>query len=222
MNFDEWVGEFFQVLDEEKMTPKQKQILLAAVEVFAEKGYAGTSTSEIAKKAGVAEGTIFRHYKTKKELLLSIVAPVVAKLVAPFVIENIRKVIDQDFPSYEDFLRALIKNRIEFLRSHFRVIKIFMQEIPFHDELKEQFQHYVAENVLVRFQSIVSHFQDRGELIDLPAISIIRHTASVIGGLLIARFLIVPDAEWEEEQVIEETIQMLLYGIKAKEKYSRC
>ncbi|WP_257352030.1 TetR/AcrR family transcriptional regulator [Pseudalkalibacillus decolorationis] len=216
MNVEQWKEEFFLILDEDKMTQKQKQILLAAVEVFAEKGYAGASTAEIAKRAEVAEGTIFRHYRTKKELLLSIVAPVMAKLVAPFLIEDIRKILDKDFPSYETFLRALIINRMEFLRRHFSVVKIFMQEIPFHDELKENFRHYVIENVLTRFKQIVEHFQERGELIELPVMAIIRHTATSIGGLLIARFLIIPEEEWEEDRVIEETVQMILYGIKAK------
>ena len=40
--------------------------ILEAVDMFGEKGYASTSTSEIAKRAGVAEGTIFRYYKTKR------------------------------------------------------------------------------------------------------------------------------------------------------------
>ena len=40
-------------------TEKQRRILEAAVEVFAERGFAGTPTAEIAKRAGVAEGTIF-------------------------------------------------------------------------------------------------------------------------------------------------------------------
>ena len=54
------------------MTEKQINILSAAIELFSEKGYEATATSEIAKKAKVAEGTIFRYYKTKKELLFAI------------------------------------------------------------------------------------------------------------------------------------------------------
>ena len=54
------------------MTEKQISILSAAIELFSEKGYEATATSEIAKKAKVAEGTIFRYYKTKKELLYAI------------------------------------------------------------------------------------------------------------------------------------------------------
>lgn len=54
------------ISQEEKMTPKQIAILEAAIEIFSDKGYSAAATSEIAQKAGVAEGTIFRYYKTKR------------------------------------------------------------------------------------------------------------------------------------------------------------
>ncbi|MDP4107839.1 MAG: helix-turn-helix domain-containing protein, partial [Bacillota bacterium] len=44
------------------MTEKQQKIVETAIQMFADKGYASTSTAEIAKAAGVAEGTIFRHF----------------------------------------------------------------------------------------------------------------------------------------------------------------
>ncbi|MBW2185312.1 MAG: helix-turn-helix transcriptional regulator, partial [Deltaproteobacteria bacterium] len=40
---------------------KRKQILGSALELFAEQGFRGTSTAEIAKHAGVATGTLFHH-----------------------------------------------------------------------------------------------------------------------------------------------------------------
>src|SRR3954452_23148343 len=100
-----------QLFDEEKLTDKQKKILISAIESFSEKGYASTSTSEIAKKAGVAEGTIFRHYKTKKELLTSIVVPLMTKLIGPLVVKDFYKVLDKKYDRVEDFLRATIENR---------------------------------------------------------------------------------------------------------------
>ena len=91
-----------------KMTEKQIKILQSAIEVFAEKGYAGSSTSEIAQRAGVAEGTIFRHYKTKKDLLLSIVAPAMTKLIARFVLRGFNKVLDTQYNSYDQLIRSMI------------------------------------------------------------------------------------------------------------------
>lgn len=51
------------------MTDKQQKIIQAALELFASEGYAATSTSKIARQAGVSEGLIFRHFESKQGLL---------------------------------------------------------------------------------------------------------------------------------------------------------
>ncbi len=54
------------------MTEKQEKIISSALELFAEHGYNGTSTSKVAKMAGVSEGLIFRHFTNKEGLLKAI------------------------------------------------------------------------------------------------------------------------------------------------------
>ncbi|MDA9121396.1 TetR/AcrR family transcriptional regulator [Flavobacteriales bacterium] len=54
------------------MTEKQESILKAALMLFATQGYASTSTSKVAKAAGVSEGLIFRHFGNKEGLLNAI------------------------------------------------------------------------------------------------------------------------------------------------------
>lgn len=209
-----WLTELLRLNDEdEKMTDKQIKIVQAAVEIFSEKGFAGSSTSEIAQKAGVAEGTIFRHYKTKKELLLSIVAPIMTKLIAPFAVKDFTKVLEADYPDVEQFLRAVIVNRLEFARKNFPVIKIFMHEIPFHPELREQFKETVAVLVLEKAYKAIRHFQNEGQIIKLPEAVTMRLIVSTIFGFLIARFLLVPDTEWDEPQEIEYTINFIMHGL---------
>ena len=51
---------------------KREAILNAAIELFARKGYNGTAVSEIALQADVAQGTVFHHFKSKENLLISI------------------------------------------------------------------------------------------------------------------------------------------------------
>jgi AcrR family transcriptional regulator len=48
---------------------KKSAILEAALQLFSEMEYTGTSTRMIAMKAGVSEGLIFRHFKNKEGLL---------------------------------------------------------------------------------------------------------------------------------------------------------
>lgn len=49
----------------------QKKIMDAAMNLILEHGYPGTTTKDIAKKAGVNESTIFRRFKGKKEIVLT-------------------------------------------------------------------------------------------------------------------------------------------------------
>ena len=56
------------------MTEKQSKILKSALKLFAQQGFDSTSTSKVAKDAGVSEGLIFRHYKNKQGLLEAIIA----------------------------------------------------------------------------------------------------------------------------------------------------
>ncbi|MEM7297774.1 MAG: helix-turn-helix domain-containing protein [Bacteroidota bacterium] len=55
------------------MTEKQEKILIAALELFAKEGFRSTSTSKVAKLAGVSEGLIFRHFGNKDGLLDAII-----------------------------------------------------------------------------------------------------------------------------------------------------
>lgn len=55
-----------------KERPKYKKIIDAAVDVIAEKGFHQAQVSKIAKKAGVADGTIYLYFKNKEDLLISL------------------------------------------------------------------------------------------------------------------------------------------------------
>jgi TetR/AcrR family fatty acid metabolism transcriptional regulator len=53
-------------------TSKRDRILRAAIDVFAQRGYFNAKVSEIARAAGVADGTIYLYFEGKEDLLISI------------------------------------------------------------------------------------------------------------------------------------------------------
>lgn len=67
------------------MTEKKEKILDAALALFAKEGYHATSTSKVAKAAGVSEGLIFRHFGNKEGLLQAILEVGEDKLKELFV-----------------------------------------------------------------------------------------------------------------------------------------
>jgi TetR/AcrR family transcriptional regulator, fatty acid metabolism regulator protein len=60
---------------------KRDRILKAAVKVFARSGFHATRVSEVAKAAGVADGTIYLYFKSKEELLFSLFEDRIDKLL---------------------------------------------------------------------------------------------------------------------------------------------
>jgi TetR/AcrR family fatty acid metabolism transcriptional regulator len=61
---------------------KRERILQAAVRVFARKGYFGARVAEIAKKAGVADGTIYLYFRNKEDILVSLFDEVMSEHIA--------------------------------------------------------------------------------------------------------------------------------------------
>ncbi|WP_310829952.1 TetR/AcrR family transcriptional regulator [Paenibacillus pedocola] len=210
---EQWMEELLAIDGDKQMTPKQISILEAAVEIFSDKGFSAASTSEIAQKAGVAEGTIFRYYKTKKDLLLSIVGPTMSRMIAPFVMRNFNGVLDMSFESYEAFLRAFILNRLEFARNNFKIIRILIQEIPFQPVLRKHFSENILSQVLERVTAITEHFKAKGEIIEAPTPAIIRFTVSSVIGYLVTRLLLMPEKDWNDEEEINLILSFMLHGI---------
>ena len=57
------------------LTEKQQNILKAALSLFAEQGFEATTSSQIAKRAGVAVGSVYQHFHNKRELLMAVLTP---------------------------------------------------------------------------------------------------------------------------------------------------
>jgi len=65
-----------------KENDKRSRILDAAVRVFAERGFFGATVAEIARAAGVADGTIYLYFKSKDDVLLRLFDEKMTELLA--------------------------------------------------------------------------------------------------------------------------------------------
>jgi len=55
-----------------KLLHTKESLILSMIEVISEQGLQGLTTREVAKRQGISESTIFKHYKTKNELILAV------------------------------------------------------------------------------------------------------------------------------------------------------
>ncbi len=202
------------LVEKTNMSLKQRQIVEAAIEIISEKGFAATSTSEIAKRAGVAEGTIFRHYQSKKDLLLSIVGPVIAEVFAPMAIRDLENVLAEEFTSFESFIRAVYSNRVAFAEKHLPIVRIILQEAPYHPEIRAQILQQVASSVINKVTKIIQHFQLTGEVATLPTKLVFQLIISNLVGFVLSSYIAFPKLAKNMEEDLEQTIQFVVKGLR--------
>jgi AcrR family transcriptional regulator len=205
-----------QAKNTEKMTEKQQKIVETAIQMFADKGYASTSTAEIAKAAGVAEGTIFRHFGSKENLLLSVILPFLLNAVPVVADEFIGEVLAKPFTSFESFLTTLIKNRLEFVQENKQIFKILVVELLHRDNLREQLVSFFQKVPYQYVTSILDTCKQRGELQDLPNPVLIRTMLTQVFGYFMVRFALFPDLNWDDSLEVEQLVQVILKGIGAR------
>src|SRR5580704_13397756 len=85
---------------------RRNQLLDVAIDLFARKGFAGTTTKEIAAAAGVTEAIIFRHFATKQDLYKAILDTRCTTPVAQAWFSETRQYMDRN--DDEGLFRALI------------------------------------------------------------------------------------------------------------------
>ena len=117
----------------------RQKILDAALKVFSQNGYNASTIKQIAKKAKVAEGTIYLYFKNKKELLLNLVEhPFISSFKE--LMENLT--LEDDYKN----LKIILKDRLKFASEHIQLIQLLLYESQFHKDLKKIF----IEKVLIQ------------------------------------------------------------------------
>ena len=95
----------------------RKRIVTAALSLFQTKGFEATTTKAIARKAGIAEGTVFNYFKTKEDIALHFFELEVDQaIVAVRSNQRLRKA------PLEEKLFTLVHSQLEFLAPYERFI----------------------------------------------------------------------------------------------------
>ena len=105
------------------VTDKREAILRAATRVFAEKGFFNAKVADIAKAAGVADGTVYLYFKNKDDLLHSLFD----RAMDEFIAEGRRELAALDRP--EDKLRRVAQLHLERLGADRDLAIVFQVEL---------------------------------------------------------------------------------------------
>lgn len=104
--------------DDNLSLPAKQRILKAAEEIFAEKGYDGSSVSEIAKRAGISKTQIFYYFESKKDLLTGLIEDCMSSIM-PYrntLWDNVDKSSKSDITEFIDSLSKILETKRDIIR----------------------------------------------------------------------------------------------------------
>jgi len=195
---------------------RRRQILDAALRMFASKGYAGATVRDIARAARVAEGTIYNYFKNKEDVLVHI-----PRQLAQPVFEQLEAQLAQA-ATLEDAERSLMiigQALVARLSANVRFIKVFLSALP---HLSPSARESYLQSIAMAAWDIIERHLNQGiergwYRPDVePGIA-----ARIMPGMLIM-FVIFqeilmgqPRARYPYDAVVRENVRLFLRGVVA-------
>lgn len=170
---------------------RRKQILDAAMTVFVDKGFKGSTTLEIAKKADISEVTLFRYFSSKQEIFLQGIEPILLSTLK----ENINT---SNELSAEEKLEYLLYERISVISKNYQVVKLILTEASLLSELgNDTFTNRIIEIIKIMLNQIGIAINDKDFTIRL-----------IMGSML--SFLFIPEKNEETIKIYVDKIVSLI------------
>ena len=138
------------------VTDKREAILKAATQVFAEKGFFNSKVADIAKAAGVADGTVYLYFKNKDDVLHSIFDRARAEFIA-----DGRREIDA-LATPEDKLRRIAELHLERLGADREMAIVFQVELRGSTKFMQEFSAAGFSEYLDIIRNTIAEGQRRG------------------------------------------------------------
>ncbi|HEY3890702.1 MAG TPA: TetR/AcrR family transcriptional regulator [Bradyrhizobium sp.] len=139
---------------------RRAAIIEAAMDEFIARGYAATRLDDVAKRAGVAKGTIYLHFKDKEsmfeELIRTAIVPLISRIAAPAPVGG----------SVRDMLEGFARTFIEEMATTRRgdIVRLVVAEGPRFPAIADFYYREVVSRGLAGLRALIEAGIARGEI----------------------------------------------------------
>ncbi|MBI5575150.1 MAG: TetR/AcrR family transcriptional regulator [Deltaproteobacteria bacterium] len=187
---------------------KRDRILRAAIRIFSQKGYFNSRISEIARLAGVADGTIYLYFKNKDDLLISLFEEKMGEVVA-----DVRARVSDGSDALSR-LKIFIRNHMELLVREAGLIEVIQVEL-------RQSNKFMKEYVPVKFLEyldVISGILEDGkrEGIFRPDLNVTLARRAIFGALdeISLAYVLSRKRKYDPEEAAAEIFRIFAAGLK--------
>jgi TetR/AcrR family fatty acid metabolism transcriptional regulator len=135
---------------------KKEIITSAAIRVFAHKGFYNAKVADVAKEAGVADGTIYLYFKNKDDLLISLFETEMEKILARF-----NQVVDQNIPAPQK-LEQFIHLHFQMIEEDQDLAEVFQVELRQSSKFLKDYHNQKFIDFLGILEQIIREGRDTG------------------------------------------------------------
>lgn len=196
-------------LTDERRSDKYQRILAAAIEVIAEHGFFQARVSEIAQRAGVADGTIYLYFRNKEEVLLAAISNAFSAFLELAQAE-LRSVQDP-----REQLRRLALLHLTSLGSDRKLATVFQTELRQSARFLEQFSRNELKQYFDLIRSVVREGQQTGTF--RPELSDKIVANCFFGALdeMVTSWLL-SDHEYSLARAADAVVEVILRGVEGR------
>jgi AcrR family transcriptional regulator len=194
---------------------RRTQILLGAAQVFAEKGFHRATTKEIAKAAGISEGTIYNYFDTKRALLVAMI-----ELLA---IASLKTLIT-DHPPEEpaDLLKVIMHDRYRLAQERGHLLAPIAAEVFTDEEVREELYQQIIIPISAHLEQFIQKRVDSGQFRPVDPVVV---TRAMVGAIVVnfALKLTGTEARYDDispDSLIDQLVSLFLHGLVAEESNS--
>lgn len=190
----------------------RNRILEAARRLFAKQGFDGTTTRDLAQAAGVAEGTLFRHFVNKKAILVEVATQGWVEILTDLLTEL------SEMGSYKAVAQVM-RNRMWNLQKNSDLMRVCFMEAQFHPDLRDRVQSEVIDKMTDVAEAFFQTAMEKGIYRQMDPKLVAR---VFLGMFAVAGFsyntLVEPDASPQQMQNMAEGLaDIFLNGVLKKE-----
>jgi AcrR family transcriptional regulator len=190
---------------------RREQIIEAATRVFAEKGFRRSTTREVARAAGVSEGTIYNYFEDKDALLLAILDRLneTERRAAAF-----EEGMAMDFRA---FLEQYLRRRMSLIWENREVFRVVLSEMLVNSELRDRYLQHVVNPTMSIAEENFRLRMEQGEMRETDETLAMRSVAGAVLGVLVLGLLGDEEINSRWDEVPDVLAGLLIHGLGAGE-----
>ena len=190
------------------ITARRNQILDAASQVFAEKGFHRATIKDIARVAGIADGTVYNYFENKTALMLGIFERLNESDQRN---EDFSKITEVDSRS---FMKAYLRHRLTVLQAdNFEEFRVVLSEIMVNKELRELYYRKILEPTFSMAEAYVQQWAAQHIIKPINISLAMRAISGMVLGLIVEHILGDQTLESRWDELPDFLTDMILDGL---------